>query len=662
MVTIPGTDGDDSLLGTSGPDLIEGGAGNDTLNGGLGNDTVDGGEGADRLIWDVSPEYSGRESVYHGGTGGENFDPSAYSHNGGDSLVAGYDPSGGDGGGGNGGSLEDTRAVTVTFTDNRSGVMADGYGNSVTFDGIERVFTGDGGDYINASTAVVNDGDGIRVYTGAGNDTIYGSAGMDYIRGGDGDDEIYGGDGNDVIEGGAGNDFVDGGAGDDGIRWGEIGSDASVGYDEYWGGSGYNTLNAWQTDTSGHGVHMRLDDSDNGAISGTVDATGAAGGHLNFYQFQNLLTGQGDDTVDGSSEYIDGFRTYTSWGNDLIIGSRGNDTLEGGWGADTIIGGRGDDVISMTGDFYNLSGTAGLDSEVDTLVLEDGFGRDTLVAFSFGDSNDADGNPAPADRLDVSNLHGLNGGALHVDDIAVRGDTDQWGNHFAVIRFPNGEELWLPGVDPDTLDRERLVSMGIPCFCRGTLILTNRGPVAVEQLAVGDLVVTRDHGLQPLRWTGSRSLDRIDLALAPKLRPIRIRAGALGNGLPETNLMVSPQHRVLVRSSIAQRMFGAAEVLVAAKQLLAIEGIEQVDAEAVDYVHILFDRHEIVTSNGAETESLYTGAEALKAVGPAAREEILALFPEFRETPAEAARPLIPGSRARHLAERHARNRKALIS
>ena len=650
MATIPGTDGNDSLLGTSGPDLIEGGAGNDTLNGGLGSDTVDGGEGADRLVWDVSPGCSDRHSEYHGGTGGESFDTSPYSHNGGDSLVAGYDPSGG--------SLEDARAVTVTFTDTRSGTMADGFGNSVDFDGIERVFTGDGADSINAAGAAVNDGVGIRVYTGAGNDTIHGSSATDYIHGGDGDDEIHGGDGNDVIEGGAGNDTVYGDAGDDGIRWGNINTDTPVGNDEYWGGSGYNTLNAWQSDTSGHGVHMRLTDSE----SGTVDATGAANGHLNFHEFQNLLTGQGDDTVDGSAEGVDGFRTYTSWGNDLIIGSRGNDTLEGGWGADTIIGGRGDDVISMTGDFYNLSGTAGLDSEVDTLVLEDGFGRDTLVAFSFGDSNDADGNPAPADRLDVSNLHGLNGGALHVDDIAVRGDTDQWGNHFAVIRFPNGEELWLPGVDPDTLDRERLVSMGIPCFCRGTLILTNRGPVAVEQLAVGDLVVTRDHGLQPLRWSGSRSLDRIDLALAPKLRPIRICAGALGNGLPETDLMVSPQHRVLVRSSIAQRMFGAAEVLVAAKQLLAIEGIEQVDAEAVDYVHILFDRHEIVVSNGAETESLYTGAEALKAVGPAAREEILALFPEFRETPAEAARPLIPGSRARHLAERHARNRKALIS
>ncbi len=106
---------------------------------------------------------------------------------------------------------------------------------------------------------------------------------------------------------------------------------------------------------------------------------------------------------------------------------------------------------------------------------------------------------------------------------------------------------------------------------------------------------------------------------------------------------------------------GVDEVLIAAKQLLAINGIEQVAADTVTYFHILFDAHEIVLSNGAETESLYTGAQALKAVGPAARAEILALFPELRDTPAEAARCLVPGGRAQQLARRHARNGKDLI-
>ncbi len=79
-------------------------------------------------------------------------------------------------------------------------------------------------------------------------------------------------------------------------------------------------------------------------------------------------------------------------------------------------------------------------------------------------------------------------------------------------------------------------------------------------------------------------------------------------------------------------MFGATEVLAVAKQLLQIEDIDIVqDIEGVEYFHVLFDGHEIVISNGAETESLYTGKEALMGVGPAAREDIFTLFPELRD-------------------------------
>lgn len=195
------------------------------------------------------------------------------------------------------------------------------------------------------------------------------------------------------------------------------------------------------------------------------------------------------------------------------------------------------------------------------------------------------------------------------------------------------------------------------------MILTEAGEMPVERLVPGTRVMTRDNGLQELRWTGSRVVDAAMLDQNPNLRPIRIAAGALGNGLPRRELIVSPQHRVLVRSRIAQKMFGAAEVLVAAKQLLQIDGIDiATDLESVEYFHFLFDRHEIVLSNGAETESLYTGAEALKALGAAARDEIFALFPELRETPAPAARPFVPGAKARQMADRHQRNHKELVA
>ncbi|MDP5308200.1 Hint domain-containing protein [Paracoccus spongiarum] len=202
----------------------------------------------------------------------------------------------------------------------------------------------------------------------------------------------------------------------------------------------------------------------------------------------------------------------------------------------------------------------------------------------------------------------------------------------------------------------------VPCFAAGTLIRTPDGEARVEDLAVGDPVWTRDHGIQPIRWRGLRRLDAAELAANPRLRPVRIRAGALGPNRPAQDLTVSPQHRVLIRSQIAQRMFSAPELLVAACQLTEVPGIEIVaDAPGVTYVHLLFDRHEVLMSNGAETESLFPGPQALLALGPAA-EEILTLFPELRDdaTGFPAARPFASGRRARQLAGRHAAKSRAL--
>ncbi|TRW99117.1 Hint domain-containing protein [Paracoccus sp. M683] len=202
----------------------------------------------------------------------------------------------------------------------------------------------------------------------------------------------------------------------------------------------------------------------------------------------------------------------------------------------------------------------------------------------------------------------------------------------------------------------------VPCFAAGTMIRTPDGEVPVEGLKVGDLVLTRDHGARPIRWVGSRHFSAAELDAETRLRPIRISAGALAQTTPEQDLMVSPQHRVLVRSRIAQRMFGTDEVLVAAKQLVMLEGIDVDAAEGgVTYHHVMFDEHEVVFSNGAETESLYAGEQALRSVGQAARDELFAIFPELQgdERPA-AARPLASGRMGRKLAMRHRQNRVAL--
>lgn len=206
----------------------------------------------------------------------------------------------------------------------------------------------------------------------------------------------------------------------------------------------------------------------------------------------------------------------------------------------------------------------------------------------------------------------------------------------------------------------------VPCFVVGTMIDTAHGPRQIETLGVGDEVLTLDNGPQKIRWIGKRELSLRELLKKPKLTPIRITAGALGANLPLRDLCVSPQHRVLVRSPIAKRMFGGEEALIPAHKLIEIPGIfiDTVDAP-VTYMHMLFDSHEIVLSEGAPTESLFTGKEALKSVGDAAYDEIMTLFPEL------AAADYVPrmarfcppkGKHMKTLVRRHVSNQKPLLA
>lgn len=204
------------------------------------------------------------------------------------------------------------------------------------------------------------------------------------------------------------------------------------------------------------------------------------------------------------------------------------------------------------------------------------------------------------------------------------------------------------------------------CFAAGTLIQTTTGPRPVEDLRAGDLIMTRDRGLRPLGWTGRRRVSARLLDIAPNLRPIMIRKGALGQGMPAQDLIVSPQHRVLVRSAIAARIAGTPEILVAAKHLCGIAGIQTLPApQGIDYHHLLFDRHELVWSNGCWTESLFTGPQALSSIGPAGRREIRALFPQLLAedgAPKTGARSFVSGRDARELTRRHLKNAKPLLS
>jgi hypothetical protein len=213
------------------------------------------------------------------------------------------------------------------------------------------------------------------------------------------------------------------------------------------------------------------------------------------------------------------------------------------------------------------------------------------------------------------------------------------------------------GAESGTLDgvafeNFETIEFGIICFAADVAIAVPGGTVPAGKLAVGDRVLTADRGPQPIRWIGRRGLGAAELAARPNLRPIRICAGALGEGLPRRAMLVSPQHRMLIAAEAAERAFGAAEVLVPAKALLGLPGVAVAeDLDGIRYVHFLCDRHEVVFAEGAPSESLLPGPQALRSLAPASRAEVLALFPELaRSGPGQPARPLVDRRRGAWLA------------
>lgn len=190
----------------------------------------------------------------------------------------------------------------------------------------------------------------------------------------------------------------------------------------------------------------------------------------------------------------------------------------------------------------------------------------------------------------------------------------------------------------------------MPCFVAGSLIETPRGAVPVETLRAGDMVNTLDDGPQPIQWIGSR-----ETHANGKFAPIRISAGSFG---AIQDVWLSPQHRVLVRDVWAELLFGEPEVLIKAKDLINGKSVvAQPSDGSVTYVHLLFDKHQIVETSGLASESYLPGPMMAHSFDEEAQAEIMTLFPELRDMVAnawEAARPILKSHEARALSARAA--------
>jgi len=316
-------------------------------------------------------------------------------------------------------------------------------------------------------------------------------------------------------------------------------------------------------------------------------------------------------------------------GGDAIDGGTGDDFLDSGAGRDILAGGDGNETISGSNDDEDDGG--------DLMFGQDG--DDTFVNVGQGEviygGEDDDG--LDEDVLDLTGAAEAanTGGSLSVTYDS--GDPER-----GVVTFFNAD-----GEETGTTEFHEIETV-IPCFTPGTLIATPKGERRVEDLKAGDRVITRDNGIQEIRWQGSRDMTSDELAGASHLQPVLICKGALGNGLPERDMMVSPNHRVLIANDKTALYFEDREVLVAAKHLTGLPGVDVVETSSVTYIHFMFDQHEVVLSDGAWTESFQPGDLTLRGLDNAQRNELLELFPELKTEKGQAAYPAARRSLKKH--------------
>ncbi|MEL6689250.1 MAG: Hint domain-containing protein [Pseudomonadota bacterium] len=490
----------------------------------------------------------------------------------------------------------DDRTFEVTIT-NGFGAESPPAVSTITVVGVsDGIVSGTAGaDLIDGSYEDDPDGDKVDADDAA----LPGDTGdMDVIAAGGGDDTVFAGADDDEVSGGADDDQISGGAGAD-VLEGDGGDDTFV----LESGFGADTITGGETDESaGDAIDASsLNDDLTVTFKGDEEGTIEGGGDTaSFEEIEEITTGGGSDTVDAGAT-TDGVSLDTGAGDDDITLGTGADIVTGGDDADTFSAGSGgflgDTIDGGTGgadkDTLDLTGTVpkGGRLEINQTPSADGTGFDGTVSYF-----DADG--APAGTLTFTDIESV-----------------------------------------------------VPCFTPGTRIKTLRGEVDVAELVVDDRVLTRDNGFQPIRWIGRRDLSAQELRARPSFNPIEISAGALQGGLPERTMRVSPQHRMLVEGADAQMLFGSDEVLVAARHMTCIDGVERVKPEAVSYVHFLFDHHEIVMADGTWSESFQPGDHSLAGMDQDTRAEIFALFPELREKGAAArvypaARPTVRGREA----------------
>ncbi|MGH1465305.1 MAG: Hint domain-containing protein [Cognatishimia sp.] len=601
-----GGDGDDVFLGGDGNDTVETSAGNDVFYGGAGDDRVNGDLGNDELHGGTGNDFLrgsyGNDTIHSGGAGeGDDYLWGGYGDDlfvienqfGNDTIAAeNIDETLGD-------TMDlsaVTDAISVDLTDSATGAgtVSDGT-STLEFEAVENIKLSSGQD-----TIVLADG--------SGKDAV-----MDFqapIDNGDGTFSAQ-----DKLD-------VTGMTNDAGATQVTT-NDVTVSSD-----TDGNAVLAFPGGEAITLIGISPDSFDTPAALEAIGIPPAPDGYFSGTDGNDVIN-VGDldadgDRIDGNDATSPGMsgdddHILAGAGDDLVFSGAGNDSFEGGAGSDTIYASVGDDTLIGCAGSDSLMGEDGDDvfeSGDGADYMDGGAGSDLFRNVSAGDTVFGGESGDDVDTLDLTGLGPLRIVQDPFDSEAGEIELlDDAGNVTGTVTYEGIETI-------------------VPCFTPGSQIATDMGLKNVEDIEVGDRVITRDHGSQVVRWTGKRDLTDQDLKTSPFLRPICISAGALGPDLPHKDMLVSPNHRILISDQKAQMLLGASEVLVAAKHLVGSEGVTRADVTEICYVHLLCDRHEILWSDGIWSESFQPGVQAMAGLNAPQRSEIYTLFPDLKDAPA----------------------------
>ena len=514
---------------------------------------------------------------------------------------------------------------------------------------------------------------------GGGNDSVSGQAGNDSLQGRGGNDFLQGGTGDDTATGGSGDDTIYGDDAPTDGRWdyevydynfdssdfqafdienGSLsGSGQTDGFDstalvnDARGSSGnpsdfgvvYTSRLLADEDgtytfslTSDDGSTIRILD-ENGDPLTWLNEDGGTDAFMDNDRHQASTERSGEVTLEAGRIYTIEVRHWENEGQQVISGevtlpdgttenladsglilgpetaAAGNDSLSGGDGDDQVFGNGGDDTIDGGRGADTVYGGLGRD-EITVAEGDAAYGGDGDDLFVLGDLNETgsssititggEGDETAGDTLRLSTDIGQG-------DITFTNTDDSDGGLSGTFTMTDGTVV-------DFSEIENII-----CFTPGTRILTETGERPIETLRTGDRIVTRDSGVQPIRWIG-----RSTVPGQGKFAPVAIDSPVLGGA--RRPLLVSPQHRVLFGGYKAELLCGAPEVLVSARHLVDNLDVRVAPREWITYFHLMLDRHEVIFAEGAATESFHANDLGVAAISPRARAEMFDAFPHLR--------------------------------